>query len=67
MIGQPPGATMLARHAAAVAAALALGATAATARADDGPSCRFVCAPDFKVEPTITFEHLGPVPSQARS
>ncbi len=50
---------MLARHVAAVAAALALGAPAATARADDGPSCRFVCAPDFKVEPTITFEHLG--------
>ncbi len=50
---------MLARGTAAVAAGLLLAATAATARADEEPSCRFVCAPDFKVEPTVTFEHLG--------
>ncbi len=59
MIGRPPDAMMLARHTAAVAAALVLAAPAATARADESPACRFLCTPDFKVEPTVTFEHLG--------
>lgn len=41
---------MLARHTAAVAAA---------ARAVESLSCGFLCAPEFKVKPTVTFEHLA--------
>ena len=57
---------MLAPHAATVVAALLLAAPAATAWADESPWCRFVCARDSKVEPTVTFEHLGRVQPRPR-
>ena len=43
--------------AAAVAILLVL-APPALAQDDDEPRCRVLCAPDFKVEPTVTFENL---------
>ena len=45
--------------AALAAAVLLLLAPPAAAQGDDEPRCRFLCAPDFKVEPTVTFENLG--------
>ena len=43
---------------AAVAALLCLWPAGVQAQ-DDDPPCRLFCAPDFKVEPTFTFEPLG--------
>ena len=47
------------RHLAALACALLLAAQPAAAQADEDPPCRILCVPDFKVEPTITFENLA--------
>ena len=47
------------RRVAAVAIALILVAAPAAAQDDAEPRCRILCAPDFKVEPTITFENLA--------
>lgn len=38
-------------------AVLALGVEPAAAQ-DDEPACHFLCAPEFKVEPNVTFENL---------
>ena len=43
----------------AAAAALLLVVQPAAAQDDDEPRCRLFCTPDFKVEPTVTFEHLA--------
>ena len=43
---------------AAAAAILLVLAPPALAQDDDEPRCRVLCAPDFKVEPTVTFENL---------
>ena len=43
---------------AAAAVILLVLAPPALAQDDDEPRCRVLCAPDFKVEPTITFENL---------
>lgn len=46
--------------AAAVAATLLLGAAPAVAQEQEAESrCRILCAPDFKLEPTFTFENLA--------
>ena len=46
--------------AATVAAAVLLGAAPAAAQEPgQEPRCRIFCAPDFKVEPTFTFENLA--------
>ena len=47
------------RHLAALACALLLAVQPAAAQADEDPPCRILCVPDFKVEPTITFENLA--------
>ena len=47
------------RFVTAPAAALLLLVQPAAAQDDDEPRCRILCAPDFKVEPTVTFEHLA--------
>ncbi len=44
---------------ATVAAILLALASPALAQDEDEPRCRILCAPDFKVEPTFTFENLG--------
>ena len=44
---------------AAAAAILLALASPALAQNGDEPPCRILCAPDFKVEPTVTFENLG--------
>ena len=43
---------------AAAAVILLALAPPALAQDDDEPRCRILCAPDFKVEPTVTFENL---------
>ena len=43
---------------AAAAAILLVLAPPVLAQDDDEPRCRVLCAPDFKVEPTVTFENL---------
>ena len=53
------GAMQPVRRLAALAGALLLAAQPAAAQADDDPPCRFLCVPDFKVEPTMTFENLA--------
>ena len=50
MIGRAAGAMMPARHTADVALA---------ARAVESLSCGCFCTPEFKVKPTVTFEHLA--------
>jgi hypothetical protein len=53
------------RRMAAIAAIVficSLFGVAADARAQDGPSCRFLCSPGLNVEPTITVEHLFKAP-----
>ena len=47
------------RQLAALACALLLAVQPAAAQADEDPPCRILCVPDFKVEPTITFENLA--------
>ena len=44
-----------------IGAALALAAVAApaAAQAQDDRPCAFLCAPELKIEPTITIEHLA--------
>ena len=60
------GPTALIRCTAAAAAALLLAAQPAAAQEDGEPRCRIFCVPDFKVEPTITFENLfGPARVEA--
>ena len=54
----PPARIRCRAAAAAAAAALLLAAQPAAAQADGEPRCRFFCVPDFKVEPTVTFENL---------
>ena len=53
------GPAALTRCTAAAAAALLLAAQPAAAQEDSEPRCRIFCVPDFKVEPTITFENLA--------
>ncbi len=45
--------------AASATAVLLLAAAPAAAQGDGEGRCRVLCAPDFKVEPTVTFENLG--------
>ena len=44
---------------AALAAALLLAAQPAAAQPGGDPPCRVLCVPDFKAEPTITFENIA--------
>ena len=44
---------------AAAAAMLLALAPPAFGQDEDQPGCRILCAPDFKVEPTVTFENLA--------
>ena len=44
---------------AAAAAILLVLASPAFAQDEDEPRCRLLCTPDFKVEPTVTFENLA--------
>ena len=53
------GAMVLTRRMAAAAVALLLCAQPAAAQESGEPPCRILCVPDFKVEPTITFENLA--------
>ena len=45
--------------AAVLAAVLLCAAPVAAQENDEEPRCRILCAPDFKVEPTFTFENLA--------
>ena len=52
------GPTALIRCTAAATAALLLAAQPAAAQEDGETPCRIFCVPDFKVEPTVSFENL---------
>ena len=55
-------ATALVRTTMGVALAALLLVTPAAAQAQDDPPCTIICAPELKIEPTFTIEHLAQRP-----